>query len=52
MRVAPTVTSSGWAGGTTPTANGINTTGVQWYSPSGAFYADVTPTILQYNAEL
>lgn len=52
MRVAPhTVTSSGWAGGTTPSANGINNTAVQWYSGSGAFYADTT-TVLQYSAEL
>lgn len=52
MRIAPpTVSSSGWAGGTTPSANGINSTAVQWYSGSGAFYADTT-TVLQYSAEL
>lgn len=52
MRVAPhTVSSSGWAGGSTPSANGINSTAVQWFNGGGAFYADTT-TVLQYSAEL
>ena len=51
MRVIPSVTSSGWAGGTTPTLGAANVQSINWYSLSGAFYID-TGTVVDLSAEL
>ena len=51
MRVIPSVASSGWAGGTTPTLGAPNVQSINWYSLSGAFYID-TGTVVDVSAEL
>lgn len=51
MRTNPhTITSSNWAGGTTPSSSGNSANGANWYAGAD-FYADEN-TVLQYSAEL